>query len=407
MSERRRSLELFVLGACAFILTRGLLSITLFPGDVVAEGNPIWKMILAVSYLSVAAVLAPYYRETLAVVRCNRFLAALVILALVSCFWAKIPALVLQRSIAVLGTTLLGIAFAVRLSLEEQLRLLSWVLRIVAVLSLACVLFLPGTGISDLGEWKGIFNYKNGLGSMMALSALVEWQLPADTFSHKVFNRLALVLSMTLLVFSRSMTPLAALAGTLLFIEIYKLAVKRRRIALYAIGLGILLIVAAGVSMLPLNGETVAGALGRSSDLTGRATIWGMVLSLIPQRPLLGYGYSGFWAGGSQESIEVSWVMGSVISYSHNGYLEILLTLGAVGLLLAVVFLWTGIKRAYSYSQCNQSSVNLWPLAFLFFFLLYNLAECTILMQDLQWAICVAIVAGADEELFVPGEEKE
>jgi O-antigen ligase len=132
-----------------------------------------------------------------------------------------------------------------------------------------------------------------------------------------------------------------------------------------------------------------------------------MVLSLIPQRPLLGYGYSGFWAGGSQESIEVSWVMGSVISYSHNGYLEILLTLGAVGLLLAVVFLWTGIKRAYSYSQCNQSSVNLWPLAFLFFFLLYNLAECTILMQDLQWAICVAIVAGADEELFVPGEEKE
>lgn len=371
------------------------------------EGNPVWKLILIFSYLSVAAILAPYYRETLAVVRRNSFLAALVFLALASCIWAAMPALVLQRSIAVLGTTLLGIAFAVRLSLEEQLRLLSWVLRIIAVLSLGCVLFFPGIGVSDLGEWQGIFNYKNGLGSIMALSVLVEWQLPAVTFFSKVVNRVALLLSAVLLVFSSSITPLIALVGSLLFIEIYKFAAKRLRIPIYAILLATVLIIAACVTLIPMDGERVAGALGRSSDLTGRAAIWSMVLSFIPARPVLGYGYSGFWSGASPESSEIDWAMGTVIMYSHNGYLEILLTLGVVGSLLTLGFLGTGLKRAYSCLEPNRSSVDFWPLAFLFFFLLHNLAECTILMQDLEWAVCVAIIIGTDTTLFVPHAEQE
>jgi exopolysaccharide production protein ExoQ len=407
MNERRTFLELLVLGGCAFVLTRALLSLILLPGDVLTEGNPVWRLILAVSYVSVAMILVPCYRETLFVARRNWFLLTLVILALVSSSWAAMPAQVLQRSIAVLGTTLLGLAFAVLLSLEEQLRLLSWVFRIIAVLSLACVLFLPGTGVSDVGEWKGIFSYKNGLGSIMALSFLVEWHLPAHSYFSKIVNRLAILLSGVLLVFSSSITPLVGVVGALLFIEIYKLAVHRFQIRRYAIVLGMMLIIASGVAMLHMDSAGLVGALGRSSDLTGRAAIWSMVLSVIPQRPMLGYGYAGFWNGATPESLLVDWAMGSVIMYSHNGYLEILLTLGAVGLLLSLGFLWTGIKRAYSCSERSSSSVDLWPLAFLFFFLLHNLAECTILMQDLEWAVCVATIVGADAALLDSATEQE
>src|SRR5580692_4988587 len=122
MNESRRLFEIAVLGACGFILTGAILTLVLAPGDAPSEGNSLWRLILSISYLSVVAILIPYYRETLYIIRRNWFLAALLLLAFLSCFWAEMPALVFRRSIAVCGTTLFGIAFAVRLSLEEQLR---------------------------------------------------------------------------------------------------------------------------------------------------------------------------------------------------------------------------------------------------------------------------------------------
>jgi O-antigen ligase len=356
-------------------------------------------------------ILIPHYRETVFVLRRNWFLVALVLLAFASCLWTETPALALQRSIAVLGATLLGIALAVRLSLEEQLRLMNWFFRIMVVLNLACVLFFPSYGISNTadsqGEWQGIFGYKNVLGSMMAMSVLVEWHLPADTRFSKFIKWLALLVSTVLLVFSSSITPLVALLGSLLFIEIYKFANQWLRIPLYAIVLTILLIIASGMTVLLLDSERLTGALGRSSNLTGRTEIWSMVLSYIPERPVLGYGYSGFWSGSSPEELAVEQAMGTSVMYSHNGYLEILLNLGGVGFLLVLAGLGTGIRRVYYCSKRDRSSVNLWPLAFLSFFLLYNMGECTILRQDLQWALCVAVIAGADAALFVPDAEQE
>jgi exopolysaccharide production protein ExoQ len=411
MSECRRRLELFVLGGCAFILTQAILSLVLSPGDTPTEGNPIWKLILSLSYLGVAAILLLHYRDTLFVIRRNWFLVALVLLAPVSCWWAATPALVLQRSTAVLGTTLLGVALAVRLSLEEQLRLMIWVFRLIAVLSLACVLLLPSYGISDSpdshGEWQGIFSHKNGLGSVMALSVLAEWQLPASTRRSTVTKRLATLLSTVLLVFSGSLTPALALVCSLLFIEVFKFATQRLRIPLYAIACGGVLIIASGVTVLLVDSDRIASVLGRSSDLTGRTEIWRLVTPYIRERPILGYGYSGFWSGASPESETIDRAMGIEVMYSHNGYLEMFLTLGAVGFLFTLGFLATGIKRALSMGQRVVSEVHLWPLAFLSFFLLRNLAECTILLQNLEWALCVAVVLRTDSALFAPRAEQE
>jgi O-antigen ligase len=355
--------------------------------------------------------LVPYFRETFFVLRRNWSLAAVLLLAFASCLWAETPLFVVQRSIAVLGTSLFGIALALQLSLKEQLRLMSFLFRIMSVLSLLCVLFFPSYGISHLagsqGEWKGIFGYKNFLGSLMAVSILVEWHLPAETLYSKFSKWLAVLMSAVLLVFSNAVTPLLTLVGALLLIEIYKFAHQRLRIPLYAIGLAILLIIASGVTALLVDSGSVTDALGRSSNFSGRTQIWSLVLSYFSQRPVLGYGQSGFWYGASKGSFAVDQAMGVRIMYSHEGYLETLLNLGAIGFLFTLVFLGTGMKRAYSYSKRDRSSVNLWPLAFFFFFLLYNLGECTILIQDLQWAFCVSVVVGTDGALVVPDAEEE
>jgi O-antigen ligase len=99
--------------------------------------------------------------------------------------------------------------------------------------------------------------------------------------------------------------------------------------------------------------------------------------------------------------------MGTMIMYSHNGYLETLLTLGVLGLVLTLAFLGTGVERTYNWAERGQSRAGLWPLSFLLFFMLHNLGESTILLQDLQWGICVAVVASTDPALFAPFEEQE
>src|SRR3984957_6525537 len=408
MNQARRLLELGMLGGCAFILTQALLVMVLAPGDTPGEGNPLWRLILAASYLGIFGILLADYRSALFVARRNEFLVTLVLLALVSCLWANTPTLVLQRSVAVLGATLFGIALAVRLSLQEQLRLLSWVFRIIAVLSLAFIALAPRYGISDWpheGDWRGIFGHKNGLGAYMALAALVEWYLPTETHADRLFNFLALVLSGVLLVFSNSMTAMVTLGESLVFIEIYKLARKRLRIPMFAVVSAIVLLLVSGGTLLFTGTEAVTGAVGRSSNLTGRTDIWRWVLSYAMERPVLGYGFSGFWGGASPESLALDRRLGVHIMYAHNGYLDTLLTLGSVGLVLALVFLGIGIRRAFYRSEQHESSLDFWPLAFLFFFVVHNLAECTILFQDLEWAMCVATVVSTDGELLAAQED--
>jgi O-antigen ligase len=195
---------------------------------------------------------------------------------------------------------------------------------------------------------------------------------------------------------------MVAVVAALLFVQIYKLATQRLRLPLYAIILPAILMIAAGATVLVTQGEQLTGALGRSSDLTGRTEIWSRVMYYIPERPILGYGYSGFWYGASPESIAIDRAMGQSIMYSHNGYLETLLNLGAVGFVFLLIFLGAGIKRAFYASKRNQSNVDFWPIAFLFFFILHNFGECTILFQDLEWAVCVATVVGTQAALFAP-----
>lgn len=407
MSRTRRFFELIVLGGSALILSGGLLSMLLEAEQPGHEGSPAWRLILGISYLSVALVLLPWYRETLFVLRRNWPLVLLVVLAVLSSLWAYMPDLVLRKTIGLFGTTLLGIALALRVSFEEQLRMLRWLFRILAVLSIACIVLLPSYGISSEGEWKGVFGYKNALGTAMGLALLIEWQLPSGSSLAKVLKILAMLLYTVLLLNSDSVTPLVALAGALVLVNVYKFAALRLRVPLYAFFLSVAILVSAGLSLVYANGDKLMGLFGRSSNLTGRTEIWSLVLSFIPQKLILGYGYSGFWLGASPESFVVNRAMGGPIMYSHNGYLEMLLSLGAIGLLLTLVLLGTGMKRALYLSRQRQFGMELWPLAFLLYFIFHNLGEVTIAMQFLEWPMCISCIAGTDLLLLSYDAEEE
>jgi exopolysaccharide production protein ExoQ len=409
MNGTRRLFELLVLGGCALVLSGGLLGMVLERDHTALDGSPAWRLVLGISYLGAAVVLLPWYRETLFVLRRNWSLVSLLVLAVLSSLWATMPDLVLRKTMGLFGTTLFGITLAVRVSFQEQLRMLSWLFRVLAALSLVCVVLFPRYGISSEGEWMGVFGYKNALGAAMGLSLLVEWQLPAANRFAKVLKGLAMLLSVFVLLNSDSVTPGVALVGALILVSVYKFVALRFRVPLYAFSVIVAVLVSLGLSFVFANSDRVMTLVGRSSNLTGRTEIWSLVISFISQRPILGYGYSAFWLGASPESFVVNQVLRGPIMYSHNGYLEMLLTLGAIGLLLTLSLLGTGIKRAVYLSRQRQFGTELWPLAFLLYFIFHNLGEVTIAMQLLEWAMCVSCIVGTDLLLlgYMADEEAE
>ena len=68
-------------------------------------------------------------------------------------------------------------------------------------------------------------------------------------------------------------------------------------------------------------------------EFTGRAAIWAAELRYIADHPLLGAGFGTFTDSGSQSPLHnyvgASWV--DAVSHGHNGYLQVLVTIGAVG----------------------------------------------------------------------------
>ena len=97
--------------------------------------------------------------------------------------------------------------------------------------------------------------------------------------------------------------------------------------------------------------ETIIVALGRSPDLTDRTLFWPFLLAKGMEHPILGSGFASFWtpeiAAGVKEIIHIA------PNQAHNGYLEVFLNLGGVGLLLLILALAGALKGAYRWMQTD------------------------------------------------------
>jgi len=410
---KRSSIENAIFVAVALGLS-GALVRALSSGntDLVTAGDRRFEFVLVLLYIAILLIGLAQLKQTVRSSLHTPALVALLALACVSCMWAELPGLVLRRTLGVFGATLFGLVLGSHLDFDEQLALLRRVVRIVTMLTFAAWAAGPIVGSNlvtgesttlngyqvqiEEGAWRGIFNHKNDLGAMMALAILVEWHLPAHTKLSKVMKALWLSAYAFLLLLSHSVTSLVSVGLAILLMFTFKTFRHQYRLIVPVL----LLVTMFSGTLIALNATSVTGALGRSEDLSGRADLWRWVVVMIMKRPFLGYGFSGFWKGASDQSAFVEARIGWSPVYAHNGYLEILLSLGIVGLLFFVWFAGTGVRRAVRRAKEAESVQDLWPLAFLTFFLIHNLGECTILWQNsLEWAICVATVVGADPRL--------
>ena len=124
--------------------------------------------------------------------------------------------------------------------------------------------------------------------------------------------------------------------------------------------------------------------------------MWEVDRLFIEQRPWKGWGFEAVWA--HPPAIEQAIAIFQTFPYSsHNGYYEIWLGLGGVGLAVFISFLALAAWSAFSLAWREEGGLDgLWPLTVLAFAVVINFSESLFVASDTVWAITVmAAVAGA------------
>ncbi|HEX8692865.1 MAG TPA: O-antigen ligase family protein [Longimicrobium sp.] len=322
----------------------------------------------------------------------------LVGLALASAAWSEFPDITLRRAVAVAGTTFCGFWLAGRFRGREFLPILGWALGIAAVLSVAFAVLLPGLGIhhDELdGAWRGVFQHKNGMGRVMALGTLTFLllaQRPGASGRRRAYLALA-ALSVALVLLSRSASSLVALGVLLALVPLYR-TLASRSAWLVPAAIAVALPVTALVLFVASDPQAALGLLGKDASLTGRTELWGSAAASLQDRLLGGYGYDAFWQLNAH-ALTIYAAVGWEPWHAHNGFLDLGLELGVVGIVLFAAAFFGAVRRATGAVLAGAREEGLWMLSFLSFMLLGNLTESSILAQNLHWLLFVATAAMA------------
>lgn len=221
-------------------------------------------------------------------------------------------------------------------------------------LSIVFIRYFPELGrryASHSGELEitGVTTQKNSLGAMLLVCGLVfiwDWlenSRPGAPARARVDRYITIGIALAgawLLHLSNSKTSLACLLIGGVIILVARFPVLHRRVkALGAYllwgGIGfVFLDWAFGVS------QAVVSNLGRDMTFTGRTDVWRELLGLRTD-PIFGIGFMSLWDDAALRARLPDWVASS----AHNGYLEIYLAAGAIGVgFLALMLLTTGLR---------------------------------------------------------------
>jgi exopolysaccharide production protein ExoQ len=314
--------------------------------------------------------------------------------ALVSPVWAEDIQLTLTR-VAVFGILCIAaVAVACRLSPCE---IILWTLftsglylLIGVSAEIASGTFLPFTsGYRFAGTLPA-----NSQGTNCAL-LILSGVAAADIEKNKrrIFQAFALVgFVFLILTASRTAFGAAVLAIAVYFAASWSRSAKIAKAYVLSILFCLFLLVLVNASLPGLKSAVMLGRDGSADDsLDGRTGIWGDVGYYIDRRPILGYGYGGFWTPAhiSEVSGEEKWA----VPDSHSAYLDYFLNLGAVGLFAYLLLLSAGIRRAFRFHSLSHNSAFAFFGAFLVFCALNGLLESGVANPSLPMFLSTVVLA--------------
>jgi exopolysaccharide production protein ExoQ len=367
-------------------------------GDEDAEAGGDTALILVlffVNYLITFVLLLLRWRKALYIINKNRWLTTLIAIAACSVFWSYLPSKTISRGIAIVGTSLFGLYLASRYSMKQQLKLFGLMYCISVFMSFVFIVALPQYGVMaglHEGKWRGIYTHKNVLGKVMTPGVIISMLLAISAKTKSWFFWLVFLLSLILLIRSGSTSSL--LNTIILIVAVFSYRIFRLRDEWMVPSFIAITATSGSLSILLSKGsELFLTALGKDTTLTGRGDMWPYIFEMIWQSPWLGYGYGAFWFGAETPSFYIWQATGWTPPNSHNGFLDLWLNLGLLGLVLfAFEFFVITLPKTLIWVRQSKTSEGFWPLLYVTYLVLANLSESTLMIQnDIFWVFYVAV----------------
>jgi len=263
-------------------------------------------------------------------------------------------------------------------------RLLTRVGFLLVPLSILLIKYYPSMGRAysawtGEAENTGVATQKNSLGCLCLIFGLAcfwclfeAWRGGKRTRRGALFAYAAvLVLTLWLFKLATSATSFTCfLIGCFIVVITSWPRFARKPVLVHTVVAMVLFVVVYALLLNPEAGLTKT--LGRDATLTGRTVIWNSVLAMTVN-PTFGAGYESFWSPERAREIirKANFI---VINQAHNGYLQVYLDLGWVGvLLISLVILW-GFRNVVRSLRRDPEASKL-KLALLVIAAIYNLTE--------------------------------
>ena len=377
--------------------------------NVQLEGSPLDALFFGLLLAAALVVLIRRGKRTRCFLTANWPILIYFFFCLISVTWAYYPDVAFKRWIKAIGDLAMVLIIVTDAQPVAALRRL--ISRVGFLLLPTSVLFIKyygdlGRGYTPDGEQMnvGVSTNKNSLGLIVLVVSLVTlWNVRSLLIHKDEPNRgRRLVAQGTLLAFGLALFGMANCAtciacfiiGGGLILATGLRAIRSRPARVHALCLTIVL-VGGGISLF--GGQAgVVHALGRDTTLSGRTEIWAAVIPAVPN-PVVGAGFESFWIGPDVQKVYRSlegWWDPQGINEAHDGYIEIYLNLGWIGVCLIALILITGYRHASRAFQRDPELGSLF-LAYVLTGAIYSITEAGFRFLSLSWIFLLLAVVGA------------
>jgi exopolysaccharide production protein ExoQ len=302
----------------------------------------------------------------------------------ISIIWSISWDVSLYRWLILFFTIIIGGYIGLRYNLQEIINSLSIFGLWIMLVSLIIVLFIPDIGVMNYhiiqGAWKGLYWHKNHMGLIASFVNILFLMNVINSFRLKEkFKYIWVLLYIFSLLFIYGSDSVAAYLTTIVINSGIILALGwlkiRHKIQKYHYLLFIIILIIISLIFF-MNIDRLFGIFNRNTTLTGRIPMWSYLYNTyIIRHPLGGYGFNAFWYLASHRvAMQQAAGYPDPIIIADNGFIDILVNTGFIGLLLFLIFYlgvwWRSIIFAWKTTYIN----GFFPIVVMSFTLIANIS---------------------------------
>ncbi len=347
----------------------------------IGSSNLINQVVYTLLFLISTTSVLPKLNQLVELIKRERFLSLFLLWCTLSVIWSDYSFIAFKRLFQFYTIVIICVAVLLHHdSIAAIMKHFKLLLSVYLMLTLIAVLTIPGASDPTSYSWRGLTPSKNLLGQSALISILIWFNSikQSNTMLNKTISVFMLTISFVLLFGSLSMTSI------LVFLIIIFLAIlfKLERSLFYRLGIGnsysIMLFIAVGFTLLvsyyaaPEVLATLPESFGKDATFTGRTELWNDLLLEVRKRFIVGHGFNSFWGINNPNLYYIYQKYIWLPNQAHNGYLDILIDLGIIGLFL---FIGLIINYFINFRRLNKPHFWIW---FFIAGLVINLQETTL-----------------------------